>query len=172
MTKQSLLQRGGSWALTLALGVGVYAAASAWRTRELIAETQTAPDFALRDLSGQRVQLAELRGKRVLVHFWATWCFVCQREVDALNAVARGLAPDEVLLTVVADSEDAEHVRRYVAEHGIEYRVLLADRAVLRNYRVDVFPTNYFIAASGQVADTTVGLSTRWGLASRLQHAR
>jgi hypothetical protein len=97
---------------------------------------------------------------------------VCRREFDALNAVNRGLGPDEALLTVVADSEDRERVRAFVAEHGIEYPVLLGTNAMLRAFHVDMFPTNYYVDAAGGVASHTIGMSTRVALASRLSCAK
>jgi len=79
---------------------------------------------------------------------------------------------DETLLSVVADSEDPEAIRRYVAESGIRYPVLLANERVVRDYRVGAFPTNYFIAKDGNISGHTVGMSTRFGMNARLSLAR
>jgi peroxiredoxin len=154
------------------LVLAVYLGISYWRGHGLLASREPAPAFTLRTLDGRTVSLASLRGKRVLLHFWATWCGVCQHEHGALDAVARGLGPDEALYAVVADSEDPEAVRRYVAAEHIEYPVLLADSSVVRAYRVSAFPTNYFVTANGTIASHDVGMSTRWGLALRLHFAR
>lgn len=159
-------------ALEVGLVVAVYFGISAWQGRKLLGTSSPAPAFSLRSLDGKQVALAELRGKRVLLHFWATWCGVCRQEHGALNAVQAGLGPDEVLLSVVADSEDPEAVRRYAAEAGIRYPVLLADARVVRDYRVSAFPTNYFVAKDGTIAGQTVGMSTRFGMNARLGCAR
>lgn len=160
------------WALQAALLVAVVWAVSAWQTRSHLGSRALAPDFALRDLDGKQVRLADLRGKRVLLHFWATWCGVCKLEPDALNAVHDRLGPDEVLLGVVADSDEPAEVRRFVEEHGVRYPVLLADDAVLAAYRVGAFPTNYFIAPDGTISASTVGLTTRFGMWARMAWAR
>ncbi|GMV14627.1 MAG: TlpA family protein disulfide reductase [Polyangiaceae bacterium] len=159
-------------ALEIGLVAAVYFGVSAWQGRKLLGSASPAPAFSLRSLDGKQVALEDLRGKRVLLHFWATWCGVCRQEHGALNAVQAGLGPDEVLLSVVADSEDPETVRRYAAEAGIRYPVLLADAKVVRDYRVGAFPTNYFVSKAGQITGHTVGMSTRFGMNARLGCAR
>jgi peroxiredoxin len=148
--------------------VGIYFAISAWQERRLIHTSKSAPNFTLSTLDGRSVSLESLRGKRVLLHFWATWCGVCRREFDALNAVHHRLGPGEALLSVVADADDPERIRSFVSEHGIEYPVLLGTNAVLRAFHVDVFPTNYYVDGSGVITSHTIGMSTRFALASRL----
>jgi peroxiredoxin len=160
------------WALDLALVSGLYLAITGWQERHLLDDRIEAPGFSLRTLSGESVALPDFRGKRVLLHFWATWCGVCRREFGALNAVHAALDADEVLLSVVADSDDPEAVRRVVADEGIAYPVLLGTNDVVAAYRVKAFPTNYFIDANGRISDQTVGMSSRLGLSRRLGCAR
>ena len=159
-------------ALELIVLAGFYSTVTTWQERHLIRLHEAAPSFALDAIDGRQVSLASLRGKRVLVHFWATWCGVCRREFGSLNAVNRGLAGDEALISIVADSEDQEHVRRFVAEHEIQYPVLLGTNDVLRAFHVDTFPTNYFLDRNGAIAAHTIGMSTRMGLGSRLGCAK
>jgi peroxiredoxin len=160
------------WVLELAAVVALYVALSAYQGRHLIGTGETAPAFTLTALDGSRVSLESLRGKRTLVHFWATWCGVCRQEFGALNAVAAGLGKDEALVTVVADSDDAEAVRHFAEERGLHYPILLASDDVVRTYRVGAFPTNYFITPDGTIAAHTVGMSSRWSLNARLALAR
>ncbi len=168
--RRSRLRR---WAIDIALFVGLYLAITTWRERDLLSNGHTAaPDFKLTNLQGQTVSLESLKGKSVLVHFWATWCGVCRQEFGALNAVDRGLDKDQALVTIVADSGQPDQVRRFVAEHHIRFPVLLGTPAVLRAYHVTVFPTTYFIGPDGRVHGHTIGLSTHWGLSARLGCAR
>jgi len=150
---------------------GVFAAVSAWQTRN-VPSGGAAPAFALKTLDGKVVRLEDLRGKTVLLHFWATWCGVCRYETSALNAVHARLDAGEALLSVVADSENVDEVRRLVAERGIRYPVLLGTPDVLERYRVSAFPANYFISSGGTIRSSTVGMSTRWSLAARMGCAR
>jgi peroxiredoxin len=160
-----------SWLLEAVVILGVFATVSAWQTRNLVSDG-VAPAFALKTLDGKLVRLEDLRGKSLLVHFWATWCGACRYETSALNSVHARLDGSEALLSVVADSEDVDQVRRVVAERGIRYPVLLATPDVLERYRVSAFPTNYFISPSGTIRSSTVGMSTRWSLAARMGCAR
>ena len=149
----------------LALWLGV----SAYQTRKHVpAGAAAAPAFTLADLSGTSVSLTEYRGRKVVLHFFATWCGVCKAELPSVRAVQRGLDEDEVLLAIVADGEDSEHVRRFATEHELSYPILLATDEVLRAYAVDRFPTNYYLNGDGSVNASTTGLSTWLGMKARL----
>lgn len=163
-----------SWLLQALVVALIYFAASSWRSASLLPTDgeQTAPELRLQGLDGQQYSLSELRGKRVQLHFWATWCGVCRQEFGALNAVHAGLDSDEVLLSVVADSEDTAALQSFIREHGINYPVLLGNADAIRAYRVEAFPTNYYLDAAGKIRGTDVGLSTRWGMSQRLGCAR
>lgn len=112
--------------------------------------------------------MADVDGKTTLIHFWATWCGVCRAEFSALNAIQRNLDSDQALLSVVADSEHPEFVRSFAKEHSLDYPILLGTDEVLERYRVQAFPTNYYVDQSGALKGTSVGLSTRWGMLLRL----
>lgn len=172
MPKKPLGSRILRWVAQAALLVAIVVVVSLWQTRKHLGDRAPAPDFSLRKLDGGEVRLADLRGKRVLVHFWATWCGVCKLEPGALNAVHDRLGPDEALLSIVANPEDEAEIRSFVATHELRYPVLLADDAVLRAYRVGAFPTNYFIAPDGTVSSSSVGLTTRFGLFARMSWAK
>jgi peroxiredoxin len=156
----------------IALFVGAYLAITSYQERHLLPKNLPVPTFTLASLDGQEVSSESLRGKRVLLHFWATWCGVCRQEFGALNAVRRGLGPDEALVTIVADAEDANRIRDFVAKEHIEYPVLLGTDSVVRAFGVSAFPTNYFLDKAGRVAGHTIGMSTRVSLAARLALAR
>lgn len=163
-----------SWLLQGLVVALIYVAVSSWRTSSLLPTDgqRAAPELHLQSLDGQPFALSSLRGKRVQLHFWATWCGVCRQEFGALNAVHAGLAEDEVLVSVVADSEDTQALQAFVREHHINYPVLLGTADAIRAYRVDAFPTNYYLDQAGKIRGTDVGLSTRWGMSSRLGCAR
>lgn len=153
--------------LQLALALAIFVGVSAYQTRNHVAR-QPAPDFTLVDLAGSHVSLSAYRDKKVLLHFWATWCGVCRAELPSLRSLQRSLGPDEVLLTIVDDADDVERVRGFVREHELTYPVLLGTDEVRRAYRVRSFPTNYYVNGDGSVRTSTVGLSTRLGMALHL----
>jgi peroxiredoxin len=155
--------------LLLALWMGI----SAYQTRRHAGrDGRAAPSFVLSDLSGRPVSLADYRQKKVVLHFFATWCGVCKAELPSVRAVHGGLDDDEVLLTIAADSDDADALRRFAREHGLEYPILLGTDDMLRAYGVDRFPTNYYVNGDGSVSSSTTGLSTLVGMKTRLSLAR
>jgi thiol-disulfide isomerase/thioredoxin len=156
------------WAMEIAALVGFYLALTAYQERYLLHAHTAAPSFELTALDGRKVSLESLRSKRVALQFWATWCGVCRREEGALNAVAKGLEPDEALYAVVADSDDVEKVRDFVAREHIEYPVLLGTGDVLAAYHVQAFPTTYYVDAQGRIGSRTVGMGTRYSMRARL----
>lgn len=160
------------WLLEILLLVIIAVGIFAWKARHLLPnDGRPAPNATLRTLDGKPVALSDYRGKRVTLHFWATWCGVCAFEHGTLNAVHANLDDDEVLLSIVADGADISKVRRHIAEKGIQYPVLLTHRATLEAFKVTQFPTNYYLDPNGQIANGDVGISSRWGVRWRLGRA-
>ncbi len=170
--KPSLARRVRRYALEGALVVGVFLTVSHLQTQKLVPDDSPAPELVLRDLDGKTVRLADFQGKRVLVHFWATWCGVCQHEVGALNATQAALGPDEVLLTVVADGDNKAAVQKFASEKGAKYPILLGNDEIVRRFHVSMFPTSYYVTPEGIIDAATVGMSTRWAMQARLGCAR
>ncbi len=160
------------WALDIAIVAGLYFLLSSWLERDLLDDDTPAPTFHLRDTSGIGTSLASLRGKKVVLHFWATWCGVCRQEFGALNSVQDNLDDDEVLVSIVADGDDPERIASFVSENEIKYPVLLGTEEVLAAFNISAFPTNYFVTPEGTVAGATRGISTRWGIDARMGCAR
>ncbi|MCA9645823.1 MAG: redoxin domain-containing protein [Polyangiaceae bacterium] len=163
-----------SWVLQAGVVILIYFAASTWRTHSLLPTDGTvqAPPLELQTVDGQRFGLEELKGKRVQVHFWATWCTVCRQEFGALNSVYENLGSDEAMVSIVADSEDPAAIAQFVREHGIKYPVLMGNAEALRAYHIEAFPTNYYLDSQGRIRGTDVGMSTRWGMSKRIGCAR
>lgn len=170
-TEKTRTQRVRRIALEVGFVVLAFFLLTHWQTRSLLSGGEPAPGFELADLDGNVVKLSDLNGKTTLVHFWATWCGVCRREFGTLNALYDGLADDEALVTIV-DSTDQTEVKAFAREHGLRYPVLLGTPAVMRTYRVQAFPTNYFVDSGGILRGATVGMSTRLGMAARMHCAR
>lgn len=121
--------------------------------------SQPAPGFRLPSLSGGEIGLADLKGRLVLLNFWATWCEPCRREMPGLERLAqryreRGLT----VLAINEDADDGARATRFVARHALTYPVLLdGDGAVARRYRAKALPMSYLIGADGNLLGTVVG---------------
>jgi thiol-disulfide isomerase/thioredoxin len=87
----------------------------------------TAPAFQLTTLDAQPLSLAALRGKVVLVDFWATWCGPCRDEVPKLVELQRTYGPRGVQLVGLSMDDDAEKVKAFYRELHMNYPVALAD---------------------------------------------
>jgi peroxiredoxin len=108
-----------------------------------------APDFSVTD-GGQTVNLAQYRGKVVVLNFWATWCAPCLEEIPSLNALQKRM-PGVVVLAVSVD-QDAEAYRQFLAEHQIDF-LTIRDGSQHTNqlYGTVQFPETYIIDGHGRI---------------------
>ena len=109
-----------------------------------------APDFTAQTLRGEDIRLSSLRGRGVLLHFWATWCLPCVKELPALQALQRDCGEQLRIITVVAEPEGEEMVRRFIRTHGLDLPVIFTHNLALRRtWEVRLLPMTYFIDADG-----------------------
>jgi thiol-disulfide isomerase/thioredoxin len=107
------------------------------------------PPFALRDLAGRTVDLAALRGKPVLVNFWATWCAPCVEEMPSLQRLRAALA-GEVEIVAVNLQEGEPRIRAFLQRTSIDLTIVRdTDGAVARAWGARLFPTSIVIDAAG-----------------------
>ncbi len=159
------------WGVDLAVATVLFMAVMAWQARHLPGAGTPAPDFQLRTLSGEQVRLSELRGKPVVLAFWAPWCGVCKAESSTLSALRRTVGERAHVLTVAVSYEDEADVRRFVRDQGADYPVLLGNDSLTQAFRVDRFPTTFILSSEGRIEQATVGYTTRLGLLWRLWRA-
>jgi cytochrome c biogenesis protein CcmG, thiol:disulfide interchange protein DsbE len=129
----------------------------------------SAPDFTLNSIDGAPVTLSDLRGKVVVLNFWATWCPPCRAEIPALEDLSRKYDGKAVVLAVNVQ-EDPAVVLGFVREYGMTYPVVLDPRAeIARAYQVIAFPTTFFIDARGVIVEVESGSASDAYLQTRLQ---
>ena len=130
-----------------------------------------APAFTLTDAAGKPVRLADFRGKVVLLNFWATWCPPCRREIPWFMEFQRkheeaGL----VVLGISMDEEGWTAVRPFLETMPVNYRMLLGNGAVAREFGgVNSLPSTFLIDRAGRVADSYTGLADRAAMEDRLR---
>ncbi len=117
-----------------------------------------APDFQLQDLEGKPVSLSNLRGKPVMLNFWATWCYPCVFEMPYLQEVyeewsAKGL----VLLAINIDGTSSQ-VTEFLDSHNLSLPVLLGAKTdVSGRYNIQYIPTTFFIDRDGTIRFIKLG---------------
>jgi len=121
------------------------------------AGSRQAPDLVLPDLAGGTVNLATLRGKPVLVNFWATWCDSCRDEMPALEGIFRRAEGRYHVIGVSMD-DNAALVPPFVKKYKLTFPIAIADRAAVAGYAVRGLPTAFLIDAEGRISRRWVGV--------------
>ncbi len=153
------------WTIELLIIIGIVLGIRGWQQRSLVAGT--APAFDEITLSGDELTLASYQGKPVMLHFWASWCSVCEVEQDVISKVKAAGWP---VITVAYASGESEEVERYMQRKGIEDWTTVVDHDgdIARQYGVIGVPTSYIIDPEGQIRFSEIGLTSSWGLRLRL----
>ncbi len=115
-----------------------------------------APDFEWNAPDGTTKKLSDLRGKVVVVNFWATWCVPCRQEMPALNRVARG--SDAVFLAIDL-LEDGAKVRSFFDQLALDQLqpILDTDRATALRYGAVSLPMTFFVDVTGTIRHVEYG---------------
>lgn len=117
------------------------------------------PDIALSDLEGDEVRLSALRGKVIVLNFWATWCPPCIEEMPSLERLYRRFRNRQFeIVAVSVDAEGAKPVRKFIGERGFTFRVLL-DPAKKTEvpFGVRGLPISYVIDRKGRMVAGAIG---------------
>lgn len=124
-----------------------------------------APPIEAPTLEVEHFSLQQFRGHPAVIHFWATWCPVCELE----QAMVDTLAAEVPMITVAMQSGDAVQVRDYLQQQGVNYPVVNDPHGTLaKRYGVKAVPASFIVDGTGQVRFVTRGYTTNWGLRLRL----
>jgi len=122
------------------------------------AEPMAAAGFELVDLAGRTVRLSDLRGRLVLVNFWATWCAPCREEMPALATLAKDLGPRGLAVIAVNHKESKAAIDSFLREAKVAIPVLLdKDGKVAERYQVYALPATFVVNRRGMLVGTALG---------------
>ena len=126
---------------------------------EAVASRKKAQDFTLADASGKKIRLSSLKGKVVVLDFWATWCHGCKEEIPWFMEFEKrykdqGLA----VLGVSLDEDGWKVVKPFIESKKINYRVVLGGDEIGKLYDVDSMPKTLLIDRQGRIAASHVGV--------------
>ena len=117
-----------------------------------VGKGQHAPDFALPSLKGNKIALSSLKGKVVLVDFWAQWCEPCKKELPQLDRLAKEYAGKGVVIVAVNIDKQRDNAERMVKQLGLSLDVLLDPAgSVASSYDLPKMPTSFVVDKKGIV---------------------
>ena len=118
-------------------------------------------DFTLTDLQGKTWTLSALRGKVVLVNFWATWCPPCRKEMPDLEALYNRFKDQGLVILAISD-EEAEKVQPFISERKITYPVMLdPGRKVNELFQVEGIPKSFVYNRDGKLVTESIDMRTQ-----------
>lgn len=127
---------------------------------DAIDEARAKVDFTLTDLNGKTWSRSSLKGKVVIVNFWATWCPPCRKEMPDLEELVKMFKGELVVLSI--SDEERKVVEPFIAEHKYTFPVLLdPGRKVHEAYKVDSIPKNFIYDREGKLVAQSMDMRTR-----------
>lgn len=133
-------------------------------SRVTLKRGEDAPGWELPSLAGPTVSLESLRGRTVVLAFWATWCGVCKQELPVLNRLRKKLDPQSAVLFTVDTDGQSDSVRRevatYLAREQLDLPVLFDNGRASELYNVTSIPLLVVISPTGKVTKTFLGITS------------
>jgi peroxiredoxin len=140
---------------------------------------KAAPNFHLDSAEGRVLEIADFKGKVVLLNFWATACGGCvleipsfidlQRKYEGRDFTAVGISADIPYEGLKSPEEAWQKVRPFVAEHQVNYPIVMGSDAVIDAYGFKSYPATYLIDKSGHIAATYVGVVSKDDVDANIQ---
>jgi thiol-disulfide isomerase/thioredoxin len=125
---------------------------------KLLKERPEIPPFTAPDLDGTPVSLASLRGKVVLINFWATWCPPCRQEIPDLIALQNKYKDRLQIIGVSQDSGSLQEVRAFAARHGMNYPTIMSTPEIEKLFPgIYALPTSFLLDREGHLAQKHIG---------------
>jgi peroxiredoxin len=134
---------------------------------------QKAPNFKAKTQDGAAIELAQLKGKVVVLNFWATWCGPCRREIPDFGEVYKAYKSKGVEIVGVAlDEQGWSVVKPFVDKNKIPYPIVLPDEHLSSDYgEISAIPTTFIIDKNGNVVGKRVGMMEKSDLEKAIKSA-
>lgn len=144
--------------LVMILTSGLLITGCATGSEPTAAVGKAAPDFELQNLDGQSISLSELKGKPVLINFWATWCRPCVFEMPYLQQIHEEWSDKGLVVLAINIGDSSTEVEGFLQNHNFSLPVLLdTTEVVAQKYGIRPIPTTFFIDKDGIVRNKIIG---------------
>jgi thiol-disulfide isomerase/thioredoxin len=122
------------------------------------AESLPAPDFVAVTLDGKKISLESLKGKLVLLNFWATWCPPCRLEMPTMEKIYKEFKGESLDVVAMNFMEGPEPINLFLKEHNFTFTILMdRDGKIAESYGVRVLPVSFLIGRRGNVLARSIG---------------
>jgi cytochrome c biogenesis protein CcmG/thiol:disulfide interchange protein DsbE len=145
------------WTAALAL---LCALASVAMPAGALDKGQAAPEIGLKDLNGKAVNLSDLRGKVVLVDFWASWCAPCRESLPVLEKLSKSYASKGLVIVGVNIDKTPELAREFLTKNKLQLSFAVVNdkkHEVAERYAPPTMPSSYVVGRDGQVVSVHAG---------------
>jgi thiol-disulfide isomerase/thioredoxin len=127
------------------------------RIKKALAGKQ-APELGVTDIEGRPVSISSMKGKTVLLDFWATWCPPCLADAPALDKLYAKYGGKDLMIVGISVSENRDVVEKFLKKHPHNYPIVLtSENEMPRPYQIGVFPTYMIIAPDGTLTNAVEG---------------
>ena len=134
-----------------------------WKSRNAMTGNLSELNVVLMD--GTQYSISSLSGKPVLLHFWATWCPICDLQKNSVDSIAQ----DYPVVSIASWSEGEAEVKRYMLENGLTFPVMLDDSGQLaQSFGLKGVPASFILSPGGEIKYVETGYTTEAGLRLRL----
>lgn len=126
--------------------------------RNSIDEGDIAPEFKSKNIQGQPFSLFDIKGKKILIHFWADWCSECRAEFPKLEAAYQKYKKDNFEIIAVNVGQSEKHVKSFVDEFNLAFPMLLDEKSeIAKQYGIRGLPTNFFVDENMAITKMIIG---------------
>jgi len=155
----------GALLIAVIAAIGLYSALGSDDAGDApAAENQPAPAFRMTTFDGGTFDLADHRGKVVVVNFWASWCEPCREEMPAFQEASAAAGDDVVFVGVGAKTDKEDEARAFAEEFGITYPIgrdteggTAGQGQIANDFRIIGYPATFFIDPEGNISTTVMG---------------
>ena len=151
------------WIVEITLILIILSAVRFWMQRDIV--SGTAPNMSVPMLNGQHFDLYNNKSRPMLIHFWASWCPVCELEHSNIENIAK----DHSVVTIAMQSGDNRELKQYLQEEKLSFNVINDESGQLSQmYNIKGVPVSFIINKENVIQFVEVGYTTELGLRMRL----